>query len=142
MLDNGTCLPDSFAARFNCSFNLTRFRKSDRHFECLTKVKNEFLLRLDDRSESLTVFDADIDAFRDDTMAEMERTTIVTSVVFGRESLSPNTFVNDDTNGVSGDVENAARFTMVESMWHTFLHGTIALNDHRSNAKVRRNGSN
>ena len=37
MLDKGTGLPDSFAARFNCSFTLTRVRKSERHLECLTE---------------------------------------------------------------------------------------------------------
>ena len=36
MLESGTVLPVSFAARFNCSLSLTRVRKSVRHFECLT----------------------------------------------------------------------------------------------------------
>lgn len=40
MLESGTGLPDSLAARFNCSLSLTRLRKSERHFECLTKEKN------------------------------------------------------------------------------------------------------
>jgi hypothetical protein len=37
ILASGTGLPDSLAARFNCSLSLTRLRKSARHFECLTK---------------------------------------------------------------------------------------------------------
>lgn len=49
ILDNGTCFPDSFAARFNCSFNLTRVRKSDRHFECLTKQNGNFTLKFANR---------------------------------------------------------------------------------------------
>jgi len=36
ILASGTLLPDSFAPRFNCSLSLTRVRKSERHFECLT----------------------------------------------------------------------------------------------------------
>ena len=54
MLESGTGLPDSFAARFNCSLSLTRLRKSERHLECLTKEnKGKINFNRRDKGESL-----------------------------------------------------------------------------------------
>lgn len=41
ILESGTVVPFSLAARFNCSLSLTRLRKSERHFECLTEHKRK-----------------------------------------------------------------------------------------------------
>ena len=127
MLLNGTCLPDSLAARFNCSFCLTRLRKSERHFECLTeREKNDDQLRLSSLLCSLTVFNTNIDTFSDDTVA---KSTTINDVEIVRRKSLPNTFVHDDTDGMSGDVEDTTGFTVIESMWHTLLDRTIALED-------------
>lgn len=39
ILESGTFLPVCLAPCFNCSLSLTRLRKSERHFECLTKKR-------------------------------------------------------------------------------------------------------
>lgn len=52
------------------------------------------------------MLDANIDTLGDDTMTH--------------------TLVDDDTNGVSSDVEHATCFAVIESMGHTFLNSTIS----------------
>lgn len=72
----------------------------------------------------LTVFNTNIDTFSDDTMTKTKRMTFGND---GEMKFLPNTFVNDDTDGMSSYIENTASFTMIKSMWHTFLNSTITL---------------
>lgn len=39
----------------------------------------------------------------------------------------PDTFVDDDANGMSSDVEDTTRLAVIESVRHTLLYRTIAL---------------
>lgn len=48
----------------------------------------------------------------------------------------PNTFVDNNTNSMSSYVENTTGFTMIESVWHTFLYGTIALSENRDKNRL------
>lgn len=43
-----------------------------------------------------------------------------------KENL-PNTFVDDNADGVLGDVENASGLSVIEFVRHTFLEGAISL---------------
>ena len=71
------------------------------------------------------MFNSNIDAFGNNTMTE--RKELLVDLYFTVSNHLPNTFVYNDTNSMSSNVENTTCFTMIESMWHTFLYGTIAL---------------
>ena len=69
------------------------------------------------------MFNTDIDTFGNDTVSKNDSIEVNE---FDELNI-PNTFVNDNTNGMSSYVENTTGFTVIKSVWHTFLHSTITL---------------
>lgn len=75
------------------------------------------------------MFNSNVNSFSNNTMTKNEKLDFLE--IFLKHI--PNTFVNNNTNSMSSYVKNTTGFTMIESMWHTFLYGTITLK--RNNKK-------